>query len=195
MANIDNTTLWADNQEKFDEITAGIAFPRQRHLEREPGKLFLQTAWGVPHEEIRELSAKHPDMALTAIHSFDHSFHDELFTVEYNAGQDRVLKVEPSYMVDCVPEEVKKRVPCYEVLEEKLFEVCKRLDVEREDPEKGKFVSWVQAEVTITVEHGGYKMRATKSGHSIEDVSFMKAVEVKETRWEPVTENGDEVPF
>lgn len=195
MANIDNTTLWSDNPAKFDEVTRNLEFERQRDIYREPGKIYLETAWGVPRDEIKALSAQHPDITFYAQHSFEHSWHDTIYTVEYKAGEkEKVIKAEPSYIMP-IMDEIAKQVPCYEELEKKLIEVFERLDVEVTDDDGNKAINWADAEVTATVEHDGYKMQAFKYHSMVEELKVYKARKVETTEWEEVGVEDSDLPF
>lgn len=192
MANIDHTTLWSDNSEKFDELTRNLEFKRGRSVDREPGKIHIRTAWGVPHDEIKELSKQHPDMTFYATHSFEADWYCNIYTVEYKNGADEVIKAEPGYMWEDVNETIKSSVPCYDVLQEKLLTIFKRLDIEKDNPENGKHIDWVDGEVCITVEHEGYRMKAIKTGYRVDILKVSKARKVETIEWGEI---NDDIPF
>lgn len=184
MANIDDTTLWSDNPEKFDEITRNIELGQRDELYREPGKIYLSTAWGVPVEKIQQLADQHPDMTFWAKHSFEYNLYDTLYTVEYRAGEkERVIRVEPGYMIADISDEIKAQVPCYGVLEEKLMAVFKRLDIEVTNDNDSKAIDFVDADVTVTVEHDGYKMQAKKYFNNVDEIKFFEARKIENTTW------------
>jgi hypothetical protein len=199
MANIDNTTLWSDNPEKFDEITRNLKFSRQRDVWREPGKIHAGTAWGVPVDEIQRLADQNPDMTFYAKHSFEHSWHDTIYTVEYKAGEkERVIQAEPSYMTTVVPDEIKAKVPCYEELEKKLMDVFRRLDVEVTNENGDKGIDFVDADVTVTVEHDGYRMQAKKYFNNVDEIKVFEARKIEDTKWVELAKDeewAEDCPF
>lgn len=195
MANIDNTVLTSDNAERFDEITKNLNFKGTRSIDRSPGEIFVRTSWGVPHEEIKELSAKHPDMIFHAIHSFEFNTWDTEYHVDYTAGEDEVVNAVPGYMWP-VQEQLEKEVPCYKELLDKVIEVFKRVDIVVDDPNGGgKCIEWCDAEVAVTVEHEGYRMRAKKNLSQIEEIKCYRARETKTVEWDAVIGTAGDFPF
>jgi len=94
MANWDHMILKATNTEKFKEIMqdfnppVGITDP-----EWIDGDSISFRASPLPDEYIKEISAKHPDITFEAICSFEATWYDELYTVEFKAGVDKVGRV------------------------------------------------------------------------------------------------------
>ncbi|MDZ7699503.1 MAG: hypothetical protein U5R49_22055 [Deltaproteobacteria bacterium] len=191
MANIDNTVLTSDNPEVFDEITKDFKFQHARDIHREPGRLFAETISGVPHEEIRELSKKNPEMTFIAKYSFEYDFWSEINHVEYKAGVDKLVRIEPNYSFT-EDTDIKNAVPCFDELFKKLLSIFSRLDVCVDDPKKGKYIDWCDAEVSAAVEHEGYRMSAKKRFIEIDDIRVFKAREVVTIEWDQVI---DEIPF
>jgi hypothetical protein len=195
MANIDNTKLTSDNAERFDEITQNLTFKNEHYIDREPGVIFVRTAWGIPHEKIKELSGNYPDMTFHAEYSFESVMWDTIHHVQYKAGEDEVMNLEPNYMHTAIPEHIEKQVSCYEELLEKAMDVFKRVDVVKDDEKGDKFIDWCDADVAVTVEHDGYKMQATKSYSQIEKIQCFKARETTTVDWLPVRDEIDDIPF
>lgn len=195
MANVDNIMLTSDNSERFDEITKEFKFKGERSIEREPGKIFVRTIWGIPRDEIKELSKKHPDMTFYAEHSFECSMWDTIYHVNYTAGKDEVVDAEPSYMWP-TQEQLEKEIPCYKELLDKVIEVFKRVDIVVDDPNGGgKCIEWCEAEVTVVVEHKGYRMRAKKNLSQIEEIKCYRARETKTVEWDAVIGTAGDFPF
>jgi len=190
MANIDNTVLWSDNPEKFDEITKGVEFIECRLEDREPGSVYLRSRGKVPHEEIEAFSAVHPDMAFYAEHSFECTLWDTIWTVEYKKGASKVTKATANYMETVVPEKIKEQVPCYDDLYRKLYKIFARLDPEHEDPHQG--IDWCESEVTVNVEQDGYRLQATKAGQMVDDIKAFKKKVVEREVWDEVTGEDDD---
>ena len=199
MANIDNTTLWANNPVKFDEITAGLIFGQQDEECRTPGVIYARSRNGIPHDKIEKLSAIHPDITFYAEHSFEFDMYCKVWTIEYKAGESKEIKVEPSYMFcyepGCNPASFEESVPCYAELEAKIVAFFKRLDVQVEG-QNGLKIDWCQEEVTVTVEHDGYRMQATKHEHEIDNLKLFKS-HIKTVEWQEVGNStpDDNLPF
>ena len=197
MANIDHTILTSDNAERFDEITKNLSFENEDSVQREPGELYIRTRWGVPHRDIKALSEKYPDITLKAVFSFEYDRHSEIQHVQYIGGKDEVIDLERGYMRP-VMEELEKTVPCYDELLNKAIEIFERVDVLVDDPEKGKSIDWCDAEVTVVVEHDGYKMSVKKYSSSIEEIQCFKAREIKSVEWSEIKESDvdtNSIPF
>ena len=195
MANIDNTRLTSENAEQFDEITKNLTFKNQHYINRAPGEIFVRTAWGVPHKEIKALSEKYPDITFDAEYSFESVLWDTIHHVQYKAGENKVMNLEPSYTHISLPEHIEKQVKCHEKLLEKAMDVFKRVDVVKDDEKGDKFIDWCDADVTVTVEHDGYKMQATKSYSQIEKIECFKARETTTVDWLPVEAEINDIPF
>lgn len=199
MANIDNTLLWSDDPAKFDEITAGLTFNQGDNEMREPGKLYFRCRGRIPHEAIKEFSAKHPDMTFYAEHSFEYDWWSEVHTVEYKAGESRQIGLKPAYSfisepgqdLDALMQDVPKE------LEAKATEIFKRVDRVINDPDKGMFIDWCKDEITVTVEHDGYRMQATKIMNEVGGIKLFKAHEIKNVEWRQIHDTTmiDGLPF
>jgi len=173
MANIDNTRLWSDNPEKFEEITKELKLGQQDPIERKWGELEVRTAWGVPHKQIQELSANHPDMTFFTEYSFEYAWWDTNYYLEYRGGEHRVIKAIPNHVM---PDKIEGEAPCIGELEKKLLAVFRRLDVEVTLEDGDKTIDWCPAgEVTVTVEHDGYEMTGTKHHTCIDNVKVRRA--------------------
>ena len=195
MANVDNTTLTSNDANRFDEITKNLKFEKAYFMSREPGVIIAQTAWGVPHEEIIALSAKYRDMTFNAVFSFESERYETEYHVQYNAVKFEVIDVEPGYLVP-LKKDIRAQIPCYDALLDKATEVFKRVDIVVDDPEKGKYIDWCDSEVTVLVEHYGYKMRARKHRSIIDDIECFKGREDKEIKWDEVKNNEiPDIPF
>jgi hypothetical protein len=191
MANIDNTTLWSDNKEKFEEIIKDTGFDYTPCQHQEPGKFQFSTRNGVPYSGIKKLSAQHPDITLWATFSFEHSWHDTLFTFEFKNGEGKSIKAEPNYMLSEDEYHTKAEVHCYDELEKKFLSIFKRLDIEIQDADGDKVIEWIDAEVTVKVEHEGFKMQGTKLRSQIDDIKIFKARKVETVEWDEISN----VPF
>lgn len=188
MSNINYTTLWSDNPGKFDEIMKDISFRDSTVVKRETGKIHINTAWISSHDDIVELSFKYPNIIFFAAYSFESFEHDTLITVKYKNGKDTELKVEPRYCLQFPSEEIRNNVPCYDILEQKLIDVFRRLDIEKQNEYGERIVDWVDAEITASVIYDGYKMTGTKHHHQIGDIEVQKEIKVIKILWEDVTE-------
>jgi hypothetical protein len=182
MSNVDRTVLKSNDAVRFDEITKDIEFQNQISLHRIPGEIFVESAWGVPHEEIKKLSKKHPDMVFKAAFSFEDHMYDTKYHVEYKVGKDEVVDAEPSYTFPVLVH-IEMPVLCRESLVKRVEEVFKRVDPVVDDPEDGKRVDWCDAEVTVDLENDGYRIRAKKQRNVIEDIQVFKAREKKGVEW------------
>jgi hypothetical protein len=189
MANIDNTVLTSDNPAKFDEITRDIKFDKAWIVSREPGKLFLEQRWGVPHEDLIRLSRAHPEVTFRAQYSFEHDWYSTLHHAEYKNGEQVAYHIEHGYSIDDKPEGVPEK--SHKELWDKATEIFKRVDVIRENEKGDKYIDWFDGMMTIEVTNGEYKMQASKHTHFIDEVVYLKAREVKEIVWEKV----QELPF
>ena len=195
MGNINRTTLWCDDKEKFDEVTKNINFCNcTSNPDPEPGKLRIKTAGGVPHDEIKELSAKHPDMILEAKFSFEEEDFNTKYSLEYKNGKATETKIEPNYFIPAVSHEIEENLLCYDSLLWKLIAVFERLDVVKYNDKGERFIDWVEGEVTATVEHEGYKIKGTKRYDRVDDIKIFKANKIEKIQWEEVRENNG-VPF
>jgi hypothetical protein len=195
MANIEYTFLTSDNPELFDEVTRDLTFKMQDSVDRKPGEMFIQTAWGVPHEEIKALSSKHPDMVFLAEYSYESQLYDTNYCVEYKDGSDELVNLKHGYLTPA-NKSIRKKIPCYEELLEKVYEVFRRVDPVIDDPENGKMIDWCSHRVEVTVELDGYKMVVDKSASIIENIQCFQAKERKEVTWQGIDEKDiPSIPF
>ena len=207
MANIDNTILTSDNAKQFDEITKGITFKGERNIERRPGQIFIQTSQGVPFQDIQKLSNENIDIIFSAKYSFESELWGTVYHVKYRAGEDKVVDAEPNYMWP-VKDWHEKEVPCYNELIDKIKRIFEQVDIVVDDREiqeemqefflishyvGGKKIEWFEGELTIVVEHDGYKMSATKMGSQVDDIKCFKAKEIKTVEWEEISDSDS--PF
>ena len=164
MANINYTTLWSDNDEKFDEIQKDFIFLKSESeiVKRKPGKIYIDTRSMTPHEEIIEFSKKYPNITFFTTYSLESNDWGTMYTVKYHIGIHTELKIEPNYSYSVPLEEIINNVPCYESLKQKLIDVFKRLDVEKKKEDGQRYIDWVDAEVTATVILDGFKMTGKK---------------------------------
>jgi hypothetical protein len=196
MANWDDMTLWSDNEEKFKAIMKDFS-PNVRIRHQEAGAYDPDTpvkvhfsSCPVPHDDVKKLSAQHPDMTFMAVCSFEADRHDMWYHVEYKAGIDKIVNVEASYMWAVVqqcgcPEEV------WAILMGKVETVFRRIDPVVGEGDKMK-IEFCRHEVTVCAEHEDYRIEATKHYSEVDFKLFKK----KHTfTWEPVHEQCDEVPF
>ena len=194
MANINYTTLWSDNDEKFDELQKDFIFLKSESeiVKRKPGKIYIDTRTITPHEEIIEFSKKYPNITFFTTYSLEINDWATMYTVKYHIGIHTELKTEPNYYYSFPLEEIINNVPCFESLKQKLINVFKRLDIVKQKEDGEMFVDWVDAKVTATVIHDGFKMTGTKFHHRIDDIKILKERKVIETLWDDVVES---IPF
>lgn len=195
MSNINTTKLWSDNPEKFDEIITGINFFNMTEITKKPGEVIIYTASRIPHDEIVEISAKHPNMTFLAEFSFEYEGHDTIYRKKYKNGEYQTVKISPGYCLSHASVSIKESVPCYDVLKNKLISLFERLDIERHDDNGICFIDWVETEVTATVEHNGYRMQATKQRNFINDIKLYKSHKVEKIEWWRVNEDQDVPPL
>ena len=185
MGNIDMTVLTSDDTTKFDEITADLTFATEVSIHREPGKIIVDTAIGIPNGEIADLSEKNPDITFLAEYSFMSELYDSIHKVQYKAGKSELIEILPCYWAPG-SSAIKEKVPCFDELLEKVKIIFERLDVVVDDPEAGKSIDWCDDEVRVSIEHNNYRMKATKRHSFIEDIECFMARETKNMEWEKI---------
>lgn len=179
--NWDCMTLSSDNKEKFNDIMkywepSGIRIDRR---EDKDGEVYFKSQ-PVPHDAVKELSAKHPDMTFTADCSFEHEWWRQVFQIEYKVGGDRLVNIKANYMwpygnVATIPK------ADIEQLEEKITQIFRRIDPFI--PEQKK-IDWYPNEVMVSAEQGEWKMEATKAREQVIDVKvYRKKIT---TAWEKI---------
>jgi hypothetical protein len=196
MANIDQTILTSDNPERLDAIMKEAVFNRERGREHQgPGKWLIETAWGVPHEEITKLSKNNPAMTFKAVYSFEHNLYSEIDILEYKDGEYTFNK-EPGYLYSLKGNGNIFDKPFFIPLREKAESIFRRIDVVRQNDEGKPFIDWYTEDITLDVVFNDYKMTATKRGPHVEDISVFKMRKVEEITWDEVKLSpSDMLPF
>ena len=191
MGNYNKTVLTSNNSAKFNEIMKGISFKMSEvHLEN--GTAFIETRNSAPHDEITELSKKYPEMVFTAKYSFEDNSWTEIWTWNYENGISKEIGLEVAYSTPVCEHYQKIMGESFEKLLEEAYNFFKRVDIIREDKDKGFYVDYAPGIVCYTIEDNYYQMQVSKQYSQIIEIKCLKKVIEKNVKLISV---DDDFPF
>lgn len=177
MANYDNTELKCSNTEAVKACVMAINSERKPYvrdyLDYKAGdkELFAVTAWGVPHEKIKEVSKQFPNDVITCRYSFEHDWFSEVQIVEYRNGDEKEVGIEQGYMTGQIFLDNEND---RDAIIKKAIAFCRKLDTTEKDKDGNLFINWFAEKVCYTFEHNGadgkkYRVEATKEKRNVID--------------------------
>ena len=165
MANMDFSKLQCQDPAVLRKVKE---LPGAGVLYEEPGILEIETANGVPHEQIRAISGEFPQSSITCEYSYEAEWYSQIDVVEYLAGESRFIDVKRHYMYigDLPPELADIKDSTLRQIEDFFAKV----DVVAEEGAR-KTIVWEPNEIayTLRLDHNGtkYKIVANKWGFEI----------------------------
>jgi hypothetical protein len=196
MANINNTVLTCNNMQRFKELMTSkwneILNAKHEVTTGDDDSVFIKTRWGIPEEEIMQLSKESPDLTFTAEFSFEADWYSVIHRVEYKNGQDDEVEQRANYMI-LQSKKVLSMVDSCEKLLDQAENIFKRIDFKLD--EKGrKMVFFLMNEIVLTVEDDAYLLKVSKIGSQLEVKECFRKVKKTTTELIPIT-TDDSLPF
>ncbi len=203
MANWDDTILKCSNAEAVKACVMAIKSEGKPYMrdgsdyQEGATEFYAVTAWGVPHEKIKEVSKQFPNDVITCRYSFDYDRFSDVHIVEYRNGDGEEVNIEPGYMSGHIPlNNDNDRAAIYE----KAKAFCRKLDTTETDKDGKLFINWFDEKVCYTFEHnstGGkkYRIEATKEMRNV--INFKVYEGHIKYDWREITNNtvGEDIPF
>ena len=179
MANMDFSKLQCQDSAVLRKVKE---LPGAGVLYEEPGILEIETANGVPHEQIRAISGEFPQSSITCEYSYEAEWYSQIDVVEYLAGESRFVDVKRHYMyIGDLPPEL---TDIKDSILRQIEDFFAKVDVVAEEGAR-KTITWEPNEVayTLRLDHNGtkYKIVANKWGFEI----ILNAIPFTEARQGP----------
>jgi len=187
MANWNKILLTSDNDKRFDIITKkkqfNSNFATKGIYRSTPGTVYLRSANGIPHDDIKELSIQNPDMTFKARYSFEHNVFSVVHVVQYCAGKYEVIDIDHNYSIASrtqYEKGVKREISNEQAigLLEQAIEIFKRIDIKKRDSEGNLIdIDFYMPLVVVTVHLDEFEMKASKRGFIIGELRIGKKEE------------------
>ena len=211
--NVEELTLWSDNDEKFREMTKDLT-PEHFWNESDPetmrncciprtdihrydndGKAYLTvTAPCIPLHTIEELSLQHPEMTFMASYNYEDVMPGKEYQYELKAGESKFVGVQARYWWPLLKgvNDGQESIPgsmlslykeTFTRLKRNVEKVFRRIDPVTGDGNEMD-VHFYDGEVSVSAEGDDWKMKATKRGPYITEAKLYRRK--REYPWEEV---------
>ena len=203
MANYNRTKLTCNDLHRFSEIINDNPFTwphTGQAYEEEPielegnGFAYIESRNSDPHKEIKQMSAKNPDLTFTAEYSYESDWYSVIHTVEYTNGKCKELDQKANYLLTMI--DTHGFEDNYNKLIDRAEEIFERMDTVLEDGVKK--IDFIGEKVILTVEDDNYQIRLSKEGCMIETIGIFKKQKVASFKPVPITVVHDidfDLPF
>lgn len=213
MSNIDYITIKGNDSAKLKQILSTLETAGQI-LESSTGADFVirvnSRLLTDQMRQIEAITADNPEMVITAGLTHEYDWYTEAFIFTIANGVSALVRLEPNHQFISRGSAVPDTDPRLEKLNEKVLEICRRLDIQRTGADGKLHIDWADCETEISVECEGVRAKYGKRREELELISVMIAKEVRSTIWVDATWNdagllveeekhfmaeGDETPF
>lgn len=184
MANWDDTVLKCSNAEAVKACVMAIKDAGKPYMrdgsdyQEGDTEFYAVTAWGVPHEKIKEVSKQFPNDVITCRYSFEHDRYSAIHIVEYRNGEEKVVNIEPGYMTGHI---FLNSENDRDAIIKKAMAFCRKLDTTEMNKDGKLFINWFDEKVCYTFEHNStdgkkYRVEATKENQNVIDFKVYEGV-------------------
>ncbi len=143
--------------------------------------------------QLEELTRQSPDITIQAEITFEHSYWTTLYKHDISQGHSWSTGAVANYLLSSSLGSLPENDPRLKALEQKAIDICRRLDIQKQDAE-GFYIDRADCEAEIIVEADGLKARYRRAEYNLDLIELFRAREV--TVWEPVEPGNDTgMPF
>jgi hypothetical protein len=141
--------------------------------------------------QLEKLTQLNPEITILAEITCEYDRWAESSTFDISEGSTKPTGIIANYLLSGVAGSLAENYPQLKKLEQKAIDICRRLDIQKQDESGSFYIDRADCEAEIIVEADGLKARYRRAEYRLDLIELLRSREVTEIVWEPVKMNND----